>query len=253
MKIKKTILRSIIKSIIREQPEYGLEGTASREDLTMAYKSIVEITTSSYWCKTVSFLVSRVVASIFARAVEKGSFSMLTINNNVKKVLSNDKILNAVHQITKNALSQSPSYKKSSPAAKKVTEASMYRVMESALTSLLGAELSFIIVYDLSRTSEPFMRVLEDLSDGEADPRFDWSSRDPQTITVDDVEKTQSEIKSLNLKKAAYKAWEHIMKFIGMTHMYENDHFEGMFDMTDFGGADEEDYLGFGWAGAPPF
>lgn len=255
MKIKKTVLRSIIKAVIREQSEYPSEAAASEQDLTMAYQSIVEIATSSYWCSSVSLLVSRVVTGIFVRAVEKGSFSMLTISKSADKVLSNDKILNAVHQITKNALSQSLSYQKSSPAAKHYAEASMRRVMKSALSSFLGSELSFIIMYDMSNISEPFAIAFSDLEDGEADPRFRNTAvtRETQIIAVDDVEKTQSEIKSLDLKKATYSAWEYIMKFIGMSHMYENTHFTGIVDMRDFGGMDEEDYLGFGATSHPPF
>jgi len=251
MKIKKTVLKSIIESVIREQPEdFSFN---RKEDFKMAYKSIVEITMSAYWAKSVMFLMSKALAALFGRAVAQGSFSMLEISEAANRILSSGKFLSAVDQITKNALRQSPAYQKSSSFAKKTAETSMHKIMKAALSAFIGSELSFVMMYELSSVSQPFAAAIEDIATNDADPKDPGRRADPQVITVDDVEKTQAAIKSLDLLRTAHHAWEFVIKFVGLTHRHENPHFEGIIDMTDFGGIDEEDYFGFAYEGATPF
>lgn len=251
MKIKKTVLKSIIESVIREQPEdFSFK---RKEDFEMAYRSIVEITMSDYWAKSVMFLMSKALAGLFGRAVMQGSFSMLEISEAANRILSSGRFLSAVDQITKSALRQSSAYQKSSSFAKKTAETSMHKIMKAALSAFIGSELSFIMMYELSSVSQPFKAAVDDINTNFADPKDPGRLADPQVITVDDVEKTQAAIKSLDLHRTAHHAWEFVIKFVGLTHKHENPHFEGIIDMTDFGGLDEEDWFGFAYEGGGPF
>lgn len=256
MKIKRTVLRSIIEAVIREQPE-GLNFALDDDDLKLVYKAIAETTMSVTWGREISFLVVKIVSAIFSRSVNTGMVSLTELSESANKILANPRVLGAANQISAKALQASPSYIACSPKQQQTAYDALQRVVRVAFESLIGAEIAYALMYDLSEVSTEFSAMKQDVdsTQGYGDPRY--SNANPLSkIPVNDIEEVQDAISNLDTLRAAQSAWEMIMKFVGGTHQHENSHLSEVADASLFGLEDHgwgPDIFGFGFDVPPPF
>ena len=257
MKIKRTILRSIIEAVIREQPE-DLAAGPNDDDLAQAYKAIVETTMSVAWGREISFLVVKVVVAIFSKSANSGIVSLTELSENSNKILAEPRVLEVANQISARALQASDAYASCSPAAEKIAYDALQRVVRVAFESLIGSEIAFALMYDLSEVSTEFSAMKQDVdANWQSDPRNPDRGAVPLSkIPINDIKGVQTAISNLNTLRAAQGAWEMIMKFVGGTHQYENSHLSEVADLTLFGLEDHgwgPDIFAFGFEVPAPF
>ena len=220
MKIKKSILTSIINAVIREQDE-----TNEEADLEQAYRAIAQATMSREWGKNITLIMNKIVIGVFLKVVPNESLSFLEIKENSERVMKNDRVLAAIKKESNNALEKSSIYQESSESTRKVAKDSLHRIMEVALNSMIAEELIFVVLYKLSNVDVLAARNMFDIYYEELDPS--WEHR---VFPIENPDRVLSLLRNVDILDGCRTAWNMIMKFVGLTDKYENKHFDGIVD-----------------------
>ena len=266
MKVKRTVLKSIIAAVIKEQTE--LPEPQDSNDLKMAYKAIVEVTMSPEWGKAVSDKAVAVVKGAFGKLIDSGTFSLTQLSEFSTAAMASSRFMSHISPISAKAFQSSPSFQQSTPRAKEIAKDSLNRVMKVAFSSLIGSEISYVILYNLKEIS-PEMAAVYELTRGnnprdQAYMRLRTRGEDASSkptlpadhVTIDDIDSVKVTFENLDpqvFKVAAQYAWESIMKFVGFTHKEENSHFKDVADLELFGLEDWMDPFHFGFEVPAPF
>ena len=244
MKISKNILESIIRQIIRE--EYRLadyEGDPNRQ-FAEGYLLVAQATTSRFWGEEVTKLLTFTALSVANRYFgpegderTRTKFSPSLYHKLLSKTFEGKELKSRISNITQTALEQTSAYVSAEQASKDLASLSIDRIIEASLRALVLHELVGCVMYQLQdvmgkKVSNQY------LLDGVA-----W--KDIKTISAGSPEQVEQAVKKMLKNRESFKnvmrhAWEQIMKFVGLTHKYENSHFNGFTEIRLFGFTDKD-------------
>ena len=233
MKVSKSILESIIRQVIREQEESG----PSEIDLKNAYEALAEATQSKMWGQTVTAGLVRIVMKLLERVTREGTLSVGEFNTAAASVLSSERVRSFVKRVSDEALEASTSYQESSDISKYIARQSFHKVMDAAIGSIVATEIAFCILYDMQNIDG-----VDTALQHEFDVDTRWAIQRGETIqhtpheSVDNVALKEA-LALADVLPAARRAWDTIMKFVGMTagSRMENSHFQPVEDLSLWG------------------
>ena len=250
MKVSKSILESIIRQIIREQEETGLNET----DLKNAYQALAEATQSKMWGQTVTVGLVRIVMKLLERVTQGGTLSVGEFNAAAVNVLSSERVKSFVKRVSDEALEASTSYQESSDTSKSIARQSFHRVMDAAIGSIVATEIAYCILYNIQYVD---IQGLDSALQHEYEANTRYYIQAGATVpptpheSIDSVALKQALALADVLEVARY-AWVAIMKFVGMTAgpNMENSHFQPVEDLNLWG---VEHAYQFGFEADAPF
>jgi len=242
MKISKNILESIIRQIIREEYRLGdYEGDPNRQ-FAEGYLLVAQATTSSFWGAEVTKLLTLVAFDVARRyfgpeGALKTKFSPALYHMLLAKAFEMDGLKSRISRITQTALEQTTAYVSAEQESKDLAALSINRIIEASLKALVLHELVGCVMYQLQDV------MGEKVSNQYLLDAVEW--KDIKTISAGSPEQVEQAVKKMlenreNFKNVMRHAWEQIMKFVGLTHKYENSHFDGFTEIRLLGFTDED-------------
>ncbi len=253
MKISKNILESIIRQVIREQYTISdYEGDPMRQ-FAEGYLLVAQATSTPYWGKSVSVLLTQLALGIMKRLNAQGSFSAKKYHTLAKQVMNSPKVLSQISQVTSSALSQAPAFQSAEEDSKQMAKTSIEKIIKAALGSVVVDELVAVVFYQM-RSVLP-----EDIKQAANYDGYYELKRSDLVIELT-PEVISNALSGMDVLKIARHVWEQVMKFVGFTHEFENSQFADFRDFRLFGFTDAqiEDHedsapLTFGWEIEAPF
>tara|TARA_Y100000114_G_C11714950_1_gene305446 strand:+ start:162 stop:926 length:765 start_codon:yes stop_codon:yes gene_type:complete len=254
MKISKNILESIIRQVIREQYTISdYEGDPMRQ-FAEGYLLVAQATSSPYWGKSVSVLLTQLVLGIMKRLNTHHGFSAKRYHTLSKQVINSPKVLGQISQVTNAALSQAPAFQSAQEDSKQMAKTSIEKIIKAACGSVVVDELIAVVFYQMrSVLPQRIKQVVDD--------EGSYSELKNSDITIElTPEEISNALSGMDVLKIARHVWEQVMKFVGFTHVFENPQFDDFRDFRLFGFTEDQigDYedatpLTFGWNIEAPF